>query len=148
MLPISNAHRTSSGILEDSIKRVEEMLELAKARCARSYPKLMYIAHDFLELESSVSGIKYQLLEANHVSTWNEFKKYLENSKEMWRNIRRYEKELKEIQTSILRINEAERQHELSGKIQTSHEIISSLTPGSAMNRRLRSSARVYEPMV
>ncbi|KAJ6461348.1 hypothetical protein C8R45DRAFT_1080861 [Mycena sanguinolenta] len=134
--------------LEASIYSTGETLAKAKASCTRSYAELMDVTSQFYEAKLSVSNIKSRLLEPHSVSTWGELKEFMWNSIKIWQSIRRCGKKVKEIESSVLRIVEAERQRELSQDIQTSREIITSLTRrASAVNRRVGSSARVYESM-
>ncbi|KAF7335192.1 hypothetical protein MSAN_02352500 [Mycena sanguinolenta] len=147
VLYLADGQRPSSklGLLEASIDSVGKILESANKSCTRNYVELIDARSEFYEVKLSGSNIKYRLLETHDISTWNEFVEYVRYSMEMWQSIRQYEKELKEIKISILRIVEAERQRELSEDIQTFREIISSSTHRPfAVNRRVRSSARVY----
>ncbi|KAF7335206.1 hypothetical protein MSAN_02353900 [Mycena sanguinolenta] len=135
-------------LLEASIDAVGETLELAKATCTMQYVELADIAREFYELRLSVSNLKSRLLETHNVSTWKQFVDSVRHSTEMWQSIRKCGKNAKEIRTSILRIIEAERQRELLEDIQTSREIISSLTRrASAVNRRVASAITSYESM-
>ncbi|KAF7335188.1 hypothetical protein MSAN_02352100 [Mycena sanguinolenta] len=134
---------TKLGLLEASIDSVGESLESAKANrtTGRAYVALMNVTSQFCKLKLSVSNIKSSLLETHDVSSGEELKKYVWDTKEIWQSIRRCEKEAKEIRASILRLIEAECQRELWENIQTSCEIIDSLTRrASVVNGRVQSA--------
>ncbi|KAJ6461357.1 hypothetical protein C8R45DRAFT_1108596 [Mycena sanguinolenta] len=135
-------------LLEASIETVGETLKLAKASCTMNYAELADITHEFLEMKLSVSDIKLRLLEPHSISTWQELKEYVRTFQVDWKSVYRCEKKAKQIRTSIKRILEREHQRELSEGIQTSREIISSLTRRrSGANQRIGSATGSYEFM-
>ncbi|KAJ6461350.1 hypothetical protein C8R45DRAFT_1028128 [Mycena sanguinolenta] len=148
VLYAADRHRPSNklGSLQASIDSVEKTLESANTR---NYAELMDVRSEFSEIKLSTSNIKYQLLETRHVSTWNELKEYVRNTKEMRQSINGCKKKVEEIRTSILRLIEVEHQRKLSEDIQTSREITFSFTRrASALNRRIQSSNRSDESIV
>ncbi|KAJ6461352.1 hypothetical protein C8R45DRAFT_1179199 [Mycena sanguinolenta] len=133
-------------LLEASIEAVGETLKLAKASCTINYAELADITHEFLEMKLSVSDIKFRLLEPHSISTLKDLKDYVCTFQVDWKSIYRCEKKAKQIRTSIERILESEHRRELSEGIQTSREIISSLTRrASGANRRIGSATGSYE---
>ncbi|KAJ6461339.1 hypothetical protein C8R45DRAFT_1179180 [Mycena sanguinolenta] len=120
--------------LQASIDSVEETLELAKAGYPRSYVDLM-------DLTSQLYDVQHQVPTAGNTQYFNleNFVQYVRHSIAVWRSIHQCEKKATEVRTSILCIIEAERQRGLSDEIQTSREILSSLTRrASTVNRRIQ----------
>ncbi|KAJ6461354.1 hypothetical protein C8R45DRAFT_1028146 [Mycena sanguinolenta] len=143
----ADRHRPSNKLatLEASIESVEKTLESANMR---NYAELVHVRSEFSEIKLSTSNIKYQLLETRNVSTRNELKVYVRNTKEIWQSIKGCEKKVEEIRTSILRLTELEHQRKLSEDIQTSREITFSFTRrASALNRHIKSSDISYDSM-
>ncbi|KAJ6554435.1 hypothetical protein B0H19DRAFT_1262799 [Mycena capillaripes] len=115
----ANSQRPSYklGCIEDALKGAEEILEGAKANCARNQVEWMDLTsrlHDSANIfraKLSASKIQTRLLNTSNAIDWME---YLQSVRIIMQSIEEAAKKVKKIQTSTLLTIEAERQHEFS----------------------------------
>ncbi|KAJ7699764.1 hypothetical protein B0H16DRAFT_1749292 [Mycena metata] len=95
--------------LENTIGALRHTLDHAMGNCPRDWAELRELGYQLTQVELSISGILHRLLDVS-LATW---KKYFQGLRGIFKNITECNKDVKDIDTSVLRIMEVEREHQL-----------------------------------
>ncbi|KAJ7735940.1 hypothetical protein B0H16DRAFT_1695510 [Mycena metata] len=103
--------------LEDTTKTLRETFDHAMANCPRDWAELR-------ELGCKLTQIRRHLLDISSLATWKE---YFRGLRGIFKTIRECNKEVKDLQTSVLRIMEAEHEHQLLMRVEEERGIFNAL---------------------
>ncbi|KAJ7750908.1 hypothetical protein B0H16DRAFT_1460609 [Mycena metata] len=110
--------------LENAIKTLRNTLKHAKKNCPMDWAKLAEMECQLTQVEVSVPGIRGQLLDMDSLGTWKE---YFQGLRGIFKTITERNKEVKDLQTSVLRVMEAEHEHQLLMRVEEERGIFNAL---------------------